>query len=248
MGWRKRKGSAGSFQSTELHDWVLESGKWQEGVQAYLASISFADAQIGRLLDALYASSHSGNTVIVLWSDHGWHLGEKQHWHKRTLWDESTRIPLILVAPGTGEAGQRCMAPASLVDIFPTLTDLCRLPRPLNQKLDGISLVPWLEDPNRPRRQAAITVDENQHLSARGQRYRYIRYNDGSEEFYDHQTDPDEWTNRIADPGLRPDISSLAAQLPATLAPQARTWTSFDFNPDTYSWIDKDTGVVIQGR
>ncbi|QXD25850.1 sulfatase-like hydrolase/transferase [Opitutia bacterium ISCC 51] len=146
-----------------------DAGQWTTAIQHYLASISFADAQVGRVLDALNESPHANNTIIVLWSDHGWHLGEKQHWHKRTLWEEGTRIPMIVAAPQVGDAGQVCKQPASTVDLFPTLIELCNLNTP-DQTLDGLSLVPCLKNPNKRRAQAAITVDEFKHKSARDQK------------------------------------------------------------------------------
>jgi len=225
-----------------------DAGKWPTAIQHYLASISFADAQIGRLLNTLYASPYADNTVIVLWSDHGWHLGEKQHWHKRTLWDEGTRIPMIVVSPTIGKPGQTTTQPASTLDIFPTLIDLCQLPGVSDHKLDGMSLVPWLKNPNQPRNRAAITVDENEHMSARNEWYRYIRYNDGTEEFYDHRSDPNEWTNQINNPKYTKLIQQLGSQLPKETAPPVKYWDSFEFNPTTYSWVDKETGQVISGR
>ena len=119
-----------------------EAELWPTAIQHYLASISFADAQIGKLIDALDDSPYANNTVIVLWSDHGWHLGEKQHWHKRTLWEESTRIPMIIAAPDIGVPGQSTTQPASTVDLFPTLIELCGLEPVTGQDLDGNSLVP----------------------------------------------------------------------------------------------------------
>ena len=225
-----------------------DAGNWPTAIQHYLASISFADAQIGKLLDALDASPYAKNTVVVLWSDHGWHLGEKQHWHKRTLWEEGTRIPMIVVSPKLGKPGQNSIQPASTLDLFPTLIELCELEEIPKQKLDGISLVPWLKSPNQTRSQAAITIDENQHMSARSERHRYIRYNDGTEEFYDHQSDPNEWTNQINNKRYATAIKQLRAQLPTSVAPPARLWNEFDFNPDTYSWVDKESGQIISGR
>lgn len=183
----------------------------------------------------------------MLWSDHGWHLGEKQHWHKRTLWEEGTRIPMIVAAPQVGDAGQVCKQPASTVDLFPTLIELCNLNTP-DQTLDGLSLVPWLKNPNKRRAQAAITVDEFKHKSARDQRYRYIQYNDGSEEFYDHLNDPNEWRNLINNPNYFTEIQRLKQQLPQNLAPSAREWKAFEFDPQTYSWVDKKKGIVINGQ
>ena len=223
-----------------------DAGQWTTAIQHYLASISFADAQVGRVLDALDRSPYADNTIIVLWSDHGWHLGEKQHWHKRTLWEEGTRIPMIVVAPGEGKAGQTSKQPASTVDLFPTLIELCNLNTP-NQSLDGLSLVPWLRNPDKHRTQAAITVDEFKHKSARDQRYRYIQYNDGSEEFYDHLNDPNEWTNEINNPNYASQIQRLKKQIPSNLAPSAREWKAFEFDPDSYTWKDKDSGKIITG-
>lgn len=225
-----------------------DAGLWPTAIQHYLASISFADAQVGKLLDALDASPFADNTVIVLWSDHGWHLGEKQHWHKRTLWEEGTRIPMIVVSPKHRKPGQTTNQPASTLDLFPTLIELCDLEDIPNQKLDGMSLVPWLRNPNKHRKQAAITVDENQHMSARSERYRYIRYNDGMEEFYDHKSDSNEWTNQINNKRYATAIQQLRAQLPKNVTPPVRLWNEFDFNPSSYSWVDKKTGQIISGH
>ena len=224
-----------------------DAGQWTNAIRHYLASISFADAQVGKVLDALDASPYAENTVVVLWSDHGWHLGEKQHWHKRTLWEEGTRIPMIVVAPDSGQPGQITYQPASTVDLFPTLIELCGLSTP-DQELDGLSLVPWIQSPQMKRAQAAITVDEFQHKSARSERYRYIQYNDGSEEFYDHRNDPNEWTNQIGNPAYRDAIRGLKSQIPDDLAPSARNWDAFEFNPLTYSWVDLASGKTISGR
>ena len=225
-----------------------DAGKWKTAIQHYLGSITFMDAQLGRLLDALDASRFADETVIILWSDHGWHLGEKQHWHKRTLWEESTRVPLIVVAPEIGNPNQICRQPASLVDLFPTLIELCGLPTLASQTLDGTSLVPWLQDPDRKRETPAITIHELQHVSVRDQQYRFIQYNDGSREFYDTLNDPNEWDNLIGHPNYTPIIESLASRIPSAFAKSARSYTRFEFDPHAYSWRDKDTGATIDGR
>ena len=134
-------------QGNEMQDWVLEQGVWPEAVQAYLASTSFADAMVGRLLDALDASGRAGNTIIVLMSDHGFHLGEKHRWRKSSLWNESTHVPLIIVAPGVTVPGSRSGKPVSLLDVYPTLTELAGVPVP--EHLEGTSLLPLIEDPRR---------------------------------------------------------------------------------------------------
>lgn len=225
-----------------------DAGKWKIAIQHYLCSISFMDAQVGRLLDALDESSFSNNTIIVLWSDHGWHLGEKQHWHKRTLWEESTRVPLIVTAPGVGQSNQVCSQPASLVDLFPTLIELCSLPELASQTLDGVSLAPWLENPERKRDKPAITVHELQHVSVRDQQYRFIQYKDGSRELYDCLNDPNEWDNLIGNPKYSSVVRSLSVRIPTNFAKSVRSYTQFEFDPHAYRWSDKDTGATIDGR
>lgn len=190
---------------------VLREGKYRELVQAYLASIKFADALVGALLDALQDSGHADNTVIVLWSDHGWHFGEKEHLHKFTLWERSTRVPYIIVAPNVTPANARCMRPVGLIDLFPTLIELCSLPA-VNE-LDGVSLVPLLRNPLLEWSRPAITTHGLGNHALRTERWRYIRYADGGEELYDHTTDPNEWHN-LAD---RPEFAAVKAELAPSL-------------------------------
>lgn len=178
------------------HNTFRSEGKWKEAVQAYLASISYADAQFGKLLDALECSIYADNTIIVLWSDHGYHLGEKEHWRKATLWEQVTRVPLIIKAPGVKKGGN-CREAVSLIDIYPTLVELCDLPKV--EGLDGESLVPQLTNPNRTRAMPAISSIDPSYHSIRDERYRYISYANGQEELYDHNTDPEEWVNIAGD-------------------------------------------------
>lgn len=203
-----------------LHRWVVAEGIWREAVQAYLASVSYADAQVGRILDALDASGRGKNTVIVLFSDHGFHLGEKQRWRKQTLWEESTRVPLIVVAPGTTTPGSRSAQPVSLMDIYPTLAELAGLPVP--RHVEGRSLLPLLKDPDAERGSAAITTSGFRNHSVRDERYRYTRYSDRSEELYDLAADPHEWNNLIGETGNSAIRDSLAKWLPRTDAPPQR--------------------------
>ncbi len=175
------------------HAKVLAHQQWEEAVQGYLASITYADGQVGRLLDALDRSPYAGNTVIVLWGDHGWHLGEKLHWRKFALWEEATRVPLVFVVPGLTKADTRCERTVSLLDIYPTLADLCALP--ILEPLEGRSLRPLLKDPQGTWDRPVVTTHGKDNHAVRSERWRYIRYSDGSEELYDHQQDPLEWTN-----------------------------------------------------
>lgn len=176
------------------HGWIVEHGEWRHAVQAYLACVSFADHCVGVVLDALDKRADADNTVVILFGDHGFHLGEKQYWAKRSLWDRATKVPMIISAPGRkpGES----MKPVELLDIYSTLVDVCGLPE--NEKLEGQSLDPLLKNPKRAWPRPAITTYGQNNHGVRSERYRYIRYADGSEELYDHESDPNEWTNVLA--------------------------------------------------
>ena len=127
------------------HDWMRENGRWQEAVKCYLACVRWTDEQLGRVLDALDKGPHAKNTIIVLFSDHGYHLGEKQRWSKFSLWERTTHIPLIISVPN-GIKG-KTNKPVELLSLYPTLIDLCELPK--NRKIEGVSLKPLLQDPTR---------------------------------------------------------------------------------------------------
>ena len=198
---------------------VRKSGRYREVLQAYLANISYGDALVGRLIAALDASPAAANTIIVLWSDHGWHLGEKNHLHKFTLWERSTRIPFLVIAPGVSRPGTRTARPVGVVDLFPTLNELCALPPVAG--LDGQSLVPLLRDPQRTWDRPALTTHGAGNHAVRSERWRYIRYADGGEELYDHAGDPHEWTNLAARPEFAAVKAGLAKSLPATDAAPA---------------------------
>ena len=158
------------------------------------------------------------NTVVVLWSDNAWHLGEKGITGKTSLWERSTRVPLIFAGPGVGKAA-RCSQPAELLDLYPTLVELCGLPSKTG--LEGHSLRPQLQDPKAPRPWPAITSHNPGNDSVRTEHWRYIRYADGSEELYDHLTDPNEWTNLVAEAKYAATRQELARWLPKAPAPLA---------------------------
>jgi arylsulfatase A-like enzyme len=198
--------------ASALHKAMGKGDKWRRAVQAYLATTAYADYEVGRLLEALEASAYADNTVVVLWTDHGWHLGEKQHWKKFTLWEDGARTPLAMIVPGLTEAGGVCRQPASALDLYPTLVDLCGLPMP--EGLDGISLRPWLQDPLHPRTRAALVTHGRDNYALCTERWRYIRYSDGREELYDHESDPHEWHNVAHLPEHAALKSDLAAQFP----------------------------------
>lgn len=205
------------------HAAILKTGNWQRAVQAYLASITFADAQVGRLLDTLDQSPFRDNTILVLWSDHGWHLGEKQHWRKFALWEEATRSVLMFVVPGMTQAGSVCHRTVDFLNIYPTLADLCGLPR--GDHLEGVSMRVLLENPKSGWGHPALTTHGRNNHAVRSERWRYIRYADGSEELYDHQSDPMEWKNLASNPQYARTKSDHAAWLPrknALDAPRGR--------------------------
>lgn len=197
------------------HAEVVRSGKQRSFTQAYLASISFVDHCVGIVLEALKSSSHAENTIVVLWSDHGFHLGEKQHWAKRTLWEESTRVPLLFAGPGI-KPGEACAEPASLLDLYPTLVALCDLPK--NGHLEGLSLEPQLKDPSAPRVRPAITSSYFGNHAIRSRHWRLIAYQDGAKELYDHRNDPDEFRNLAGDPAHRATLEELVKWLPKNAA------------------------------
>jgi arylsulfatase A-like enzyme len=197
----------------KVYDMVTAEGgetMWKRWLQAYLACVAFVDVQVGKVIDGLEASGLTENTVVIFVSDHGYHLGEKDHMFKNTLWREATRIPMVISAPGH-TAGRSCTHPVSLIDLYPTLIDICGLPQP-QQGLDGFSLVPFLQDPSCkswPGPEAALSVvasdDElaysepgnpaKQHYAISTERWRYLLCADGTSELYDIGNDPHEWKN-----------------------------------------------------
>ena len=202
------------------HANVLKYNQWQAAVQGYLASISFADAQVGRVLDALAESPHAGNTIVALWGDHGYHLGQKEHWRKHTLWEDGLRTTLVISAPGIAGRNVRSDRVVSLLDLYPTLIELAGLdPR---EGMDGQSLVPLLKQPDLPWSRPVVSTYGFQNHSIRTERWRYIRYHDGTEELYDHDADPYEWTNLAVEPvndEYREVMNQLAAHLPEVNVP-----------------------------
>jgi arylsulfatase A-like enzyme len=195
------------------HERITENEAWKKAVQAYLASITFADTMVGRLLRHLETSPYAQDMDVVLWSDHGWHLGEKLHWRKFTLWERSTRNVLMAKVAGVTKPGGVCERPVSMVDLYPTLNEVCGLGKV--EGLEGQSLTKWLKNPAAPKNDAVVTTYRRNNHAVRAQDWRFIRYHDGGEELYDRKRDPNEWTNLAAKPEYAAKKAELAKWLPA---------------------------------
>jgi arylsulfatase A-like enzyme len=200
------------------HARVIEAGKWKQAIQGYLAAISFLDAQVGRVLDALEKSSHASNTIVCFWGDHGWHLGEKEHWRKFALWEEATRAPFIWIAPGITKPATRCERTVDFMSIYPTLCELTGLHIP--KHVEGKSIKTLLSNPAAEWTMPALTTHGFSNHAVRSERWRFIRYQDGGEELYDHRVDPYEWTNLASRAEFKHVKRELASSFPSKNAPQ----------------------------
>ena len=192
----------------------------RQAIQAYFASITFMDAQVGRMINALDRLGLADNTIVVFTSDHGYHLGEHGLWQKRSLFEECARVPLIIAAPGVGRKGTVAQVPVGLVDVYPTLAELCDVKTPDN--LQGQSLVPMLKNPEHLGRGWAFTEVTRQFgerkvfgCTLRVPGWRYTEWDEGRQgrELYDHEHDPLEQTNLASDPAQADRIKSLSAIL-----------------------------------
>lgn len=225
-------------------EWAIETGEWPNIVQGYLASVSFVDHYIGEVLKALENSPYADNTIVVLWGDHGYHIGEKNRFAKHSLWEETSRVPLMIRAPG-GVSGQVSNAAVSLLDLYPTLLDLAGLP-PYRAN-EGDSLKPIVFGADDGAGRFALTAYGHANLAVRGERYRYVRYIDGSEELYDHQADPNEWNNLAENPEYAEIKERLAKQLPATIAPLTPVTSPTAPNPHFAEMFEK-AGIEVKRK
>jgi arylsulfatase A-like enzyme len=206
------RNSINSLPMMPTTEWAIETDNWKKIVQAYLACVSFVDNEVGKLLDALDNSRYAENTVIVFWSDHGYRVGEKGTFAKHCLWEEATRTPLIFSGPNIPK-DQKKKVPAELLSIYPTLLDLCGLPP--NVQNEGISLAPIIKGTKEGTDLNAITTYGWSNHSVRSKDYRYISYEDGTEELYNHIEDPNEFANIANNPGYDSIKKELKESLPA---------------------------------
>jgi iduronate 2-sulfatase len=213
-----------------VHQRELSLAKRREIIQAYYASISLMDACVGKLMDALDRLKLADNTIVVFFSDHGYHLGQHGLWQKSDLFEGSARVPLILSIPGMKNVGQASNSLVELIDLYPTLAGLCGLAKPTH--LNGLNLMPVLNNPKAKVRQAAFTVTrirgkipgvkKNNQLghTIRTERYRYTVWGDGKHgvELYDYKSDPDEYTNLAKRDSAKKVLKGMQQLMQATRA------------------------------
>ncbi|MCW5962555.1 MAG: sulfatase [Bryobacterales bacterium] len=228
----RRMAAAGASDFERSRD----AGKLQDAVDAYRASIRYADALFGRVLAALESGPHAEDTIVVLWSDNGFHLGEKQRFHKSTLWERACRVPLVVAAPWLKPGIVDC--PVSLLDLYPTLTTLCGLPKP--PAMDGQDLGPLIANPKQRTRRLVLTGFRPGNYAVSDGTWRYLRYHDGGEELYRLTDDSNEWNNLASDPRYRGRIRAMARALPRHEAQPAPDKSAYRFHPATYQWQRTD--------
>jgi len=214
-GRKLHSAEAGRFWQGMMEGEQQRPGSHREAVRCYQAAATFADAQVGRLLEALDARPRAKSSIIVFCSDNGYQLGEKDSWEKFTLWEKAGRVPLIIVAPGLASSGADCARPVSLLDVYPTLVELCGLTTnaPVSP-LEGRSLVPLLCSPKAAWNRSAVMTYLPGNHAVRSERWRYIRYGNGDEELYDHEHDPHEYKNLAGDPACAKVIAEHRKWLP----------------------------------
>jgi arylsulfatase A-like enzyme len=216
------------------HAYVTKHDLWKKCLQAYFASIAYIDEQIGRVLDALEASPHRDNTIVVFASDNGFHTGEKDHWSKFYLSELACRVVFSIAVPGL--KAQVSAMPVGLIDLYPTLVRLCGLPAPATHTLDGFDLTPLLRGESTERGAPVLSTFGQGNHSLRDARFRYTRLRNGAEELYDHARDPHEWHNLAADPKFAAERARLSRALPAVNAPEVVFADGRSMGVDENSW------------
>ncbi len=218
------------------HAAVVAAGMWKPAMQALAASTAYVDEQIGRVLDALERGPNNGNTIVIFACDNGFHTGEKDHWLKFALWEQTCRVPLAIAVPGL--PAQRSTTPVSLVDLYPTLISLCNLPAPDTHSLDGHNLTDLIAGRANARGEPVLSTYGRGNHSLRNDRFRYIRYRNGDEEFYDETADPYEFTNLAHDSRYASAKADLAKWLPkeeaADISPPGPVLTTATWGDDAF--------------
>ena len=206
---------------------IRKTGQWKPAIQAYLACTAMVDDLVGQMVEALEKSKYAENTIIVLWSDHGFHHGEKGRWGKYSLWERATRVNLVWVAPDVTKPGSTCNRPVNLLDIYPTLASLTGCKPPKNQ-LEGNDLTVLMRDPKATWNKTTLTTFGYKNYGVRSERYRYIVYADGSEELYDHAKDKWEWRNLAGDPKYADVKKKMRKEIPTHHEPMGALQRAFD--------------------
>lgn len=230
--WMAKEVPGQNIGDGNVHNAIADSGEWKQAIRAYKASTAYTDHQIGRVLDALQSSVYGENTIVVLACDHGYHLGEKEHWTKFGLWEKANRVPMFIKVPGG--KGQICKSPVSLLDLYPTLISLTRLNPPVESNLEGVDLSSLIDEPKGSRGRPVLSTYGYQNHSLRTERFRYIRYRNGEEEFYDHSNDPHEWTNLANNPEFADDKAELARFLPKINTPESDNGSNLGWIPEVF--------------
>ena len=221
------------------HQELEKYGALKDAIQGYLASISFADSMLGRVMESLNSSKYKDNTIIIFWSDQGFHHGEKGHWGKKTLWQRTSHVPFIWAGKGIA-SNEEVESTVSLIDMFPTLAALCHLET--GRPLEGVSLAPSLRNPSGTKdRNVLLPYSEQNAYSIINKDWRYIHYSDGTEELYNVQEDPHEWENLAAKENYRPIITELQSFAPSEFAPPAteRNTLRLVVEGDKFHWEKK---------
>ena len=209
---------------------IRETGQWKPAIQGYLACTAMVDDLVGQMVNALEKSKYADNTIIVLWSDHGFHHGEKGRWGKYSLWERATRVNLVWVVPGLTRAGSTCNRPVNLLDIYPTLVSLIGGKAPEGQ-LEGNDLSVLMNNPQATWDAATVTTFGFRNYGVKSERYRYIVYEDGSEELYDHSNDKWEWRNLAGNPRYAETKVKLRKWLPQHHQPMGALQRTFETKP-----------------